>query len=66
MPRAMLRRAMGLMAVLGLPTGCGGTTGEAVQPCAKVGQQCRLAKGGLGVCVRDAADQARFVCTAQH
>lgn len=44
---------------------CGGTTHEAPEACARVGQQCPLAKGGLGVCQR-ATDQRQFVCTPQH
>lgn len=62
----MLRRTWWLVMML-CGAGCGGTTsGESVQTCAKVGQQCRLAKGGLGVCVRGVEDQRTLVCTAQH
>lgn len=45
--------------------GCGGTTAEEVKPCAKVGERCRKAVGGLGVCVRN-AEQTGFDCSSQN
>ncbi|MCA9526504.1 MAG: hypothetical protein KC549_09455 [Myxococcales bacterium] len=56
-------RCLGLLALL--LTACG-SSGEGPTPatCARVGQQCRLPTGPLGVCQR--ADGDGFVCTPQH
>lgn len=61
-----VRRLLLIFIALGAaPAGCGGTTAEDVKPCANVGDRCRKAAGGLGVCVRNAA-QTGFDCSSQN
>lgn len=60
-----VRRRLCILALIGGLSGCGGTTAEEIKPCAKVGDRCRKAVGGLGVCVRNAA-QTGFDCSSQN
>lgn len=65
LPRPAPRRTLlGALLALGL-TGCGGTSADPIQPCARVGQKCRKPAGGLGVCVRG-VDQRTFDCASQN
>ncbi|MEZ4463314.1 MAG: hypothetical protein R3F60_01340 [bacterium] len=55
------------IALVLLLVGCGGggeAPAEGPAACTKVGQQCRLPAGPLGVCQR--GESAGFVCTPQH